>query len=473
MPTKAKRKANPVVLPAAHLGIIKTPRVLSEAAWPMPKRDGLRISIFGLGYVGTVCAACLAKRGHHVVGVDKSAAKIEALRVGESPIVEATLDILVRDTVKSGHLRVTFDEIEAIHNTDLSLICVGTPNQRNGCLNLAAVSEIASTIGQAIRNKKTRHTIVVRSTVIPGTIRRVVVPLITKASGGTAFNLACNPEFMRESSAVADFEEPSKIVIGTMEEEVSATVLELYKGLPGARIVTDIESAEFIKYVDNAWHALKVAFANEIGVIAKESGIDSRNVLDMFAQDKRLNISPAYLKPGFAFGGSCLPKDLRALTYFSQTLGLTLPVLDHILDSNRKLVERGVNWILTHSKQRIALLGISFKSGTDDLRESPFVELAERLIGKGREIRIFDPNVHLSDLIGANKEYIHSVLPHIRELLVSDIGLALNWADTIVVTTADPSYLAAVAKARPDQNVLDFSGTNVADVVSRSDGFLW
>jgi GDP-mannose 6-dehydrogenase len=291
---------------------------------------------------------------------------------------------------------------------------------------------------------------------------------------GSAFGVAFNPEFLREGSSVADFNTPSKTIVGALDEVTATTVMSLYSDLPGAKITTKIETAELVKYVDNAWHALKVAFGNEIGLLASTLEIDSHEVMDIFFQDKRLNISPAYLKPGFAFGGSCLPKDLRALTYLGRKLDLSLPVLNHILDSNRMLIERGVDWILGQSKKRIAFLGISFKSGTDDMRESPFVELVERLIGKGCEVRIFDPNVELARLVGANKDYLIGVLPHIAELIVPSISDATGWAETIVVTTVHQVYQAGLANIRPEQIVLDFSHLKLSSGVAvKPQGFLW
>jgi GDP-mannose 6-dehydrogenase len=305
-------------------------------------------------------------------------------------------------------------------------------------------------------------------------MRKLVMPRLAEACGNVPVSIAFNPEFLREGSAVADFNMPAKTIVGAADKETATAVLSLYDDLPGPKIITDLETAELAKYVDNAWHALKVAFGNEIGVLAKTLGINSQEVMDIFFEDKKLNISAAYLRPGFAFGGSCLPKDLRALVYLGRKLDLSLPVLNHVLDSNRMLIERGVDWILRQSKKRIAFLGISFKSGTDDVRESPFVEMVERLIGKGCEIRIFDPNVKLGGLIGSNKEYLMRALPHVIELLVADVADAVDWAETIVVTTSDSAYTKAIAATRADQIVLDFArlnggGSGHANV----QGFLW
>ena len=416
--------------------------------------------MFGLGYVGTVCAACLADRGHNVVGIDKAEAKVDAIGGGRSPIIERDINELVERTVKRGNLTATGDAAEAVRSTDMSIVCVSTPSQPNGAVSLTAIEAVSTEIGQAIHSKATRHEVVIRSTVVPGTTRGVVVPRLIEASGknlGEALGVAFNPEFMREGSSVADFNTPSKTIVGPIDEATGAAVLSLYEDLPGPKITTKMETAELVKYVDNSWHALKVAFANEIGVVSSALKIDSHEVMNIFCEDKRLNISTAYLRPGFAFGGSCLPKDLRALTYLARKLDLSLPVLNHILDSNRMLVERGVEWILAQAKKRVAFLGISFKSGTDDVRESPFVELVERLLGKGCEIRIFDPNVHLARMVGANKDYLMRVLPHIVELIVPKISDAIGWAEAIVVTLEDPVYVAGLAKLRPEQIVLDFA----------------
>lgn len=433
----------------------------------------MKISVFGLGYVGTVCAACFADQGHDVIGVDKSESKVELIRSGRSPIVERDIDDLIAQGVKSRRLTATFDATEAVASSEISFICVGTPSRPNGALDLGGVDTVAKEIGRAIRVKAEPHTVVLRSTVVPGTTKDVVATRLAEEAGNVAFSVAFNPEFLREGSAVADFRAPAKTVIGAFDDETAETVMSLYRNLPGPKITTDVEIAELVKYVDNSWHALKVAFGNEIGVIAKTLGIDSHDVMDIFFQDKRLNISPAYLRPGFAFGGSCLPKDLRALTYLARKHDLNLPILDHILESNQMLIDRGVDWILSRSGKRIAFLGISFKSGTDDVRESSFVELVERLIGKGREIRIFDPNVKIAQLIGANRSYLMQVIPHIANLMVPDIADAVSWAETIVTTVPDPIYETGIAEIRQDQTVLDFARFSSDERESGREGFMW
>ncbi|HEY7296351.1 MAG TPA: nucleotide sugar dehydrogenase [Xanthobacteraceae bacterium] len=433
------------------------------------------IAVFGLGYVGTVSAACLAERGHTVVGVDQSATKVQFVQSGRSPIIEPHVNDLVARNVRAGRLSATMDAEHAVKQSDLSLVCVGTPSQANGSLSLSAVEAVAGQIGNGLRDKNHPHTVVVRSTVLPGTTRSIVARQLSEASGrcaGREVGLAFNPEFLREGSAVADFNQPSKTVVGAFDEETGARVLSLYEGLSGPKITTDLETAEFVKYVDNAWHGLKVTFGNEIGLLAKTLGIDSHSVMDIFCQDTRLNISGAYLRPGFAFGGSCLPKDLRALTYFARKLDLNLPVLNHIAESNRSLIELGTQWILSQERKKVLFLGISFKAGTDDVRESPFVEVAERLIGKGRDVRIFDPNVRLGQVTGTNREFLLTRLPHIAQLLVSDISNAVDWADVIVVTTNDPAYRTVLHDARNDQVVLHFARPD-RNVEIRREGFLW
>jgi GDP-mannose 6-dehydrogenase len=436
----------------------------------------MKISVFGLGYVGTVCSACLAERGHIVIGVDRNEMKVNLIRSGSSPIVERDIHELIKHNVEASRLTATEDAREAVSETDLSIVCVGTPSRPNGAISIDSIDAVSTEIGHAIRTKK-NHTIVIRSTVMPGTIRSIVAPRIAESSGklsGIGFGLAFNPEFLREGSAVADFNSPSKTVVGSVDEATAATVMSLYADLPGPKITTSPEIAELVKYVDNSWHALKVAFGNEIGLIAKSLGIDSYEVMNLFFQDKRQNISEAYMLPGFAFGGSCLPKDLRAITYLGKSLDLSLPVLGSIIDSNRQIVERGVQWILDHARKRIAFLGISFKAGTDDVRESPFVEMIERLIGKGCQIRIFDPDVRLSQLMGANKEYLMRHLPHIAELIVPEASNAMDWAELIVVTAANSAYAAALMTAQPDQIVLDFARvTRQSERPAQAKGFLW
>jgi GDP-mannose 6-dehydrogenase len=434
----------------------------------------MKLSVFGLGYVGTVCSVCLADNGHQVIGVDKSESKVSLVQSGNSPIVERGIDDLVRRNAASGRLTATLNANDAVASTDISIICVGTPSRGDGSPDLTSIETVLAELGHAISAKTTRHCVVVRSTVVPGTMRGVIMPRLAETCGKAPFRLAFNPEFLREGSAVADFNQPARTIVGASDEETAATVMSLYETLPGAKIATDFETAELVKYVDNAWHALKVTFANEVGVLAKTLSINTREVMDIFFKDTNLNISTAYLRPGFAFGGSCLPKDLRALTYLCEKFDLSLPVINHVLDSNQMLIERGVDWILEQSKSRVAFLGISFKRGTDDVRESPFVEMIGRLIRKGRSIRIFDPNVKMDRLLGANKDYLIQILPQIAELMAEGIVDAVSWADTIVVTTTDPAYAKAIACARSDQIVLDFTDLNInSGGDAKVTGFLW
>jgi GDP-mannose 6-dehydrogenase len=437
----------------------------------------MKISVFGLGYVGTVCAACLADQGHMVVGVDVNPEKLQILGKGRSPIVEKDIDALVGRGVKEGRLRVTSSALEAIADTDLSLVCVGTPSRANGSLDVSAVEAVVEQIGQAIAAKGGYHSVVIRSTVLPGTIRERLVPLLEQSTGGAVgvtFGLASNPEFMREGSAVADFRNPPKTVIGQLDERTADLLEDLYGNFPAPLFRVPIETAELAKYADNVWHALKVAFGNEMGTLCKTLDIDSHALMDIFCSDTKLNISKAYLKPGFAFGGSCLPKDTRALAHFCVSRDVDAPIIANVLPSNKRLVERGVDWILESGAKRIAFLGFSFKAGTDDLRESPFVTVIEQLLGKGCSIRIFDKNVELARLLGANKQYLYQVIPHIAELMVESLDEALQDAEIIVTTANAPEYLPVVESLRPDQKLLDFARLpGVEGLGERYDGFLW
>ena len=422
----------------------------------------MKISVFGLGYVGTVSAACLSARGHHVIGSDINGTKVELLKSGSSPIVEANISELVRSGVACGKLTATNDSVEAVVSSDLSIVCVGTPSSANGSIDTRAIRVVCEEIGAAIGKKKAnqQHTIVVRSTILPGTFRSLVVPTLEGASGnkeGTNFRAALNPEFMREGTAVCDFNNPPKTVIGSDDPTTGDIVASLYDGLPGPVVRTTPEVAELIKYVDNPWHALKVAFANEIGNICQAVGVDSYDVMNIFMLDQKLNISKAYLRPGFAFGGSCLPKDLRAITNLAQRLDVATPVLRAISDSNHQQIERAIGRILALGKRKVAVLGCSFKEGTDDLRESPYVILIERLIGKGCDVAIYDNNIRLAMLTGANRDYINATIPHISRLMVELPQKALAEADLVMITANTPEYLSAIAALRDHQHLLDFA----------------
>ncbi len=437
----------------------------------------MNVSVFGLGYVGTVCSACLAHMGHNVMGVDLNETKVDLMSRGHAPIVERDVAEYVADAVSSGRLRATLDVEEAARETDLSLICVGTPSRQNGSLDTRAVEGVARQIGKAIARKNTYHSVVVRSTVLPGTVRSRVLPILEAESGGRAgerFGLASNPEFMREGTAVTDFYDPPKTVIGEVDAETAERLVALYDGLPGPVFRTSLEIAEMAKYADNVWHALKVTFGNEIGAICKKEGIDSHRLMEMFCADTKLNISKAYLKPGFAFGGSCLPKDTRALAHHAVSHDLDLPVIANIARSNREQIERGIDWILESGARKVCFLGFSFKAGTDDLRESPYLDMIERLLGKGCQIKVFDRNVELAKLTGANRSYLYGVIPHVAELMVDNLEEALDGADAVVVTADAPEYRDAVARFEPGQRVLDFARLPEAEAMGEGyDGFLW
>ncbi len=417
-----------------------------------------RISIFGLGYVGIVTAGCLARDGHEIIGVDSNAAKVDMVNAGRSPIVERDTPDLIREAVGQGLLRATVDPFRAVADSDISLICVGTPSQSNGNLDLTHVRRVSEQIGSAIRNKADFHVVVCRSTVLPGSIRHVILPTLEDYSGrqaGVGFGLCNNPEFLREGTAVQDFYHPPKIVIGETDPRSGNLVASLYDGIQASMIRTDLETAEMVKYADNLWHALKVSFANEIGRFCKAVGVDGHRVMDLFCQDTKLNISKAYLAPGFAFGGSCLPKDVRAFAYKARTLDLELPVINAILPSNVRQVEQAFRWISGLGRRRVGILGLSFKPGTDDLRESPVVELVERLLGKGYEIVIFDPNVGLASLMGANRDYILNRIPHIAPLLTQDSQKVLTRSEIIVIGNGSPEFADIVRQATEDQIIVD------------------
>ena len=419
----------------------------------------MRVSVFGLGYVGTVSAGCLAHDGHEVVGVDSLATKVDLINRGQSPIVEVDIGEIIAATARAGRLRATSDPVQAIRETELSFVCVGTPSQANGNLDLKYIRRICEQIGQALKTKTARHTVVIRSTILPGTMRSIVIPTLEEFSGkkaGVDFGVCNNPEFLREGSAVKDFRSPPKTVIGEMDKASGDMLTKLYEKLEAPLIRTDVESAEMVKYVDNSWHALKIGFANEIGNLCKSFGIDAHAVMNIFCQDRKLNISSAYLLPGFAFGGSCLPKDLRALSYQAKMHDLHLPILTSILPSNEMQITRGLQLIMEKGHTRVGVLGFSFKAGTDDLRESPMIEIIERLIGKGYDLRIYDKNVNIASLVGANRDFILNHIPHISKLMVGDIDAVLNHAQTVVIGTKDPDFKRVPEQLREGQLLVDF-----------------
>ena len=417
----------------------------------------MRVAVFGLGYVGCVSAACLARRGHEVIGVDTNAEKVGLVHAGKAPLLEPGLAELMAAEASARRLEATTDAGAAVARSELSVICVGTPSAANGSLGLDAVERVARSIGAALPRCERRHTVVLRSTALPGTTEDVVLPLLEAESGllaGADFGLAANPEFLREGTAIADFEDPPKTVIGELDAASGDAVAALYDGLPAPVFRVPIRVAEMVKYVDNAFHATKIAFANEIGALSREFDVDSHEVMAPFLADRKLNISEAYLRPGFAFGGSCLPKDLRALVHAARRADVDVPLLESILVSNARHLERTVDTILALGRRRVGLFGLAFKPGTDDLRESPLVSLAETLLGKGYDLRIFDPAVSVSSLIGTNREYMLEHLPHLSELLVDDVRAVLDHAEICVVGGNSPEAVAATAAAG-DRHVVD------------------
>ena len=425
-----------------------------------------RVSVFGLGYVGSVTAGCLAHRGHEVHGVDINPAKVASLNSGKSPVLEPRLDELISEGIEGKRIRATTDTTEAVSESEVSFICVGTPSLPNGKLDASVVEHVCEQIGEALRHKADKHLVVLRSTMLPGTAENVALPAIEKTSGKLAtegFEVLSNPEFLREGSAVADFLEPPMTVIGGQNADATRSLRELYEGTPGDIFETSLATAEMIKYSCNCFHALKVAFANEFGALCKRLGVDAEEMTNVFLADDRLNISPAYLRPGFAFGGSCLPKDLRALTYRAKELDVGLPLLNAILPSNEEHIDRAVDLILGRKRRDIALLGLSFKPGTDDLRESPHVQLAKRLLGEGCNLRIWDPNVSLGRLIGSNRAFIEEYIPHIGSLLRDDLTEVIDGAAVIVLGTTGIDKDTLLEHVSEDQAVIDLVNLSKAD----------
>lgn len=418
----------------------------------------MKIAIFGLGYVGAVSAACLSKEGHHVIGVDANPDKVALINKGQSPVVEKDVDEMIAAGVANGTLRATTDNTAAVLEADLSIVCVGTPSSANGNLELGYVKRVCEEIGAALKQKDGFAAVVIRSTVLPGTLRSLVIPTLEAASGRTVgddLGAGFFPEFLRESTAVWDFYNPPKVVFAASDHQTQAMLETINADFDAPKICTNYEIAEMVKYADNTWHAVKVAFANEIGSISKAADIDGGAVMDIFCQDTKLNISPKYLRPGFAFGGSCLPKDVRALTYKARSLDLDTPLINSIMPSNERHIERALRMVLDLNERKVGVLGLSFKAGTDDLRESPVVEMVERLLGKGHEIRIFDHNVNLSTLVGANRAYIYEHLPHIAKLMVDDVDEVVNHGGTIVVGNSDKYFADVVGRLNMSQRVVD------------------
>ena len=440
---------------------------------------GLSVSVFGLGYVGSVSAACFASMGHKVMGVDVSRAKVEMMDSGRTPIIEARMSELVAEAHRAGLLSATIDATTAVLNSEVSFVCVGTPSLKNGKLDLSHIEHVAREIGAAIGQKKSPHVFVLRSTVLPGTTETVVLPILEKESGkrcGEDFIVCYNPEFMREGSAVADFLNPPYTILGASDTHHLARLRALYQDTPGTLYETTISVAEMVKYFSNCYHALKVGFANEMGTMCKHLGVDAHAVTKIFTSDTKLNISPAYLSPGFAFGGSCLPKDLRAITYKAKELDLKLPLLESLMPSNAEHVDRAVEMVMSTGKKKIAQLGLSFKAGTDDLRESPQVQLIKRLMGEGLEVKVWDEDVSLGRLAGANRQYIEEVIPHIGSVLSADLESVLSTAEVVILGNKSASKDRLATRLRPEQIVIDLihlDQTRRPEGVNTYEGICW
>ena len=438
----------------------------------------MRVSVFGLGYVGTVSAAALAADGHEVIGVDVHPGKVAAVNAGRSPVVEPGLDALLDSAVAERRLRATTDTAAAVRDSEVSLLCVGTPSRRNGSLDLTYLERVSEQIGRELCSKSSYHVIVVRSTVLPGTTHEVVIPALERESGkkyGEGFGVSVNPEFLREGTALKDFRKPPLTLVGHNHAADASGTIALYQSIDAPLVSTSIRVAEMLKYTSNAWHALKVCFANEIGNLCKRVGLDSHEVMDIFCRDEKLNLSSYYLKPGFAFGGSCLPKDVRALQYRAKQVDVDLPVISHILASNALQIQHAVDEVLETGKKKIGLLGFSFKAGTDDLRESPMVILAEALLGKGLSLRIYDRNVLLARLVGGNKEYIENQIPHLSSLLCDTVEEVIAESDVIVIGNPSPEFTDAVMECRSDQIVIDLVRLPIAGSLLQAEyrGICW
>jgi GDP-mannose 6-dehydrogenase len=418
----------------------------------------------------------LSARGHDVIGVDISANKIDLINNGKSPIVEPGLEELLQQGLRQGRLRGTTDVAAAVLESDVSFICVGTPSKKNGDLELNYIEGVCREIGMAMRDKNERHTVVVRSTVLPGTAKNVVLPILEDCSGkkaGVDFGLAVNPEFLRESTAIKDYDFPPMTVIGELDKASGDLLASIYEELDAPIIRKDIEVAEMIKYTCNVWHAAKVTFANEIGNIAKAAGVDGREVMDVVCQDHKLNLSKYYMKPGFAFGGSCLPKDVRALSYRAGSLDVETPLISSLMRSNAAQVKKAFDIVTHYDKRRIGLLGLSFKAGTDDLRESPLVELAEMLIGKGYELRIFDSNVEYARVFGANKEYIESKIPHVSSLLCKELDEVVSQSDVLIIGNGEQRFAEVMNSVGDDKQIVDLVGFMAHATQANKEGICW
>jgi GDP-mannose 6-dehydrogenase len=420
----------------------------------------MRISIFGIGYVGCVTAACLAKAGHEVTGVDINPEKVAMINSGKSPIIEPGLSELIEEVVASRRLRATVSVDLAVKRSDVAMICVGTPSGRHGQIDTTALECVVNDLGRALEHRVGGFTIVVRSTMPPGTTETIVAPILRRALGDRfddIVSLAVNPEFMREGTSIADFERPPMTVVGCEDDFSAEVVRAVYATVDAPFVQTSIKVAEMTKYVSNTFHALKICFANEIGDLCEALGVDPQEVTRTFLKDHKLNISEAYLKPGFAYGGSCLPKDLRALMHIARRADVDVPLLSSIETANEHQIRRGIEAVLESGRKRIGVVGLAFKAGTDDLRESPMVRLVEALIGKGCSLRILDPNVNLAALVGANRQYIEKEIPHISSLMCSDVKALVDHADVLVIGSSSDDATRALAHARPDQTIIDLT----------------
>jgi GDP-mannose 6-dehydrogenase len=436
----------------------------------------MKISVFGLGYVGCVSCACFARAGHDVWGVDVNRSKVDLINDGKSPIAEPGIPELICQVVRRRKLRATTDSAEAVLASDVSFICVGTPSTADGDVDLAAVRRACAEIGNALRRKRERHIVVVRSTMLPGTFESVVIPTLELYSHGKAgrdFDVCVNPEFLREGTSLQDFFSPPFTVIGADDQKVVALMSQLYASVDAPVVVVDVMTAEIIKYACNCFHALKISFANEIGSICKALRIDSHEVMELFCRDTKLNLSSEYLKPGFAFGGSCLPKDLRAITYKAKELRVGVPLLSSVLDSNSLQIERTVEMVLGTRKRRVGLLGLSFKPGTDDLRESPAVSLIGKLISNGITVVVYDPDISLANLVGANKEYIERAVPGISQLVRESLGQVLEEAEILVVTKRMDEFDGVASRLREDQVLIDLVRLSKRKTSGSYQGICW
>jgi GDP-mannose 6-dehydrogenase len=438
----------------------------------------MKVGIFGLGYVGCVMAACLANDGNQVVGIDINPLKVDMINAGQSPIIEPGLADIIREGRISGNLRAETDPEVVVRESDISLICVGTPSNDNGSLRLDYVNTVCQEIGEALREKDDYHVVVVRSTVLPGTVEDRLIPILEHASGrkaGVDFGVCMNPEFLREGSAIKDYYHPGLLVIGELDKHSGDTLQPLYDPIKVPLTRTTIRTAEMVKYTCNAFHALNVVFGNEIGTLAKANGVDGQEVMDIICQDKQLNISPAYLRPGYAFGGSCLPKDLRAILYRAKELDVEVPMLGTLLHSNHQHVEQSIKMVEKTGKHKIGVLGMSFKAETDDVRESPMITLIETLIGRGYQVRIYDEKIQLARMVGANKLFLEKGIPHITTLMCATVEELIDQSEVLVVANGAADFRRIGEMMKPDQSLIDLVGIakTAGDSQGQYEGICW